>query len=751
DVNDGDTETYEGFLWQFSTTSAIVHPNMVVWYKFDETSGDDVTDSSGYYNHGEIDDLQGDTWDPCDGRFYPGCITFDNEERIDIEEDVFDYIGESISIAAWWKDTWRDGDENDYCGFGTEDLQMLVRAPDNGDSFIGKTDDFRLYNYELPQDEINKLVRGGEVETAWSPDPYDGEVNVPWDVNVTWKPGDYVAQHKVFFGETWADVNSMTDPCAVQDACEYDPCRLDLQTTYYWRIDEYNDPCTWRGPIWKFTVADFIIIDDFESYNEGDNVIHLTWWEEFLQWPQASGAALFTSYEAQGQPVHSGEQAMKYQYDTDSEWPKDYAVAWLPYDTPMDWKTPGVKMVTLFFYGTAGNDCTDLEQMFVGVEDSDALYAEMRYGDNGVEDMNDINEPEWHRWDIPFIWFSDGNFAAVDADVNFASISKLYIGFGDMLNPVKAGEGTVYFDDIRLSLPMCVPEFADYDLSGDCDVGLADVGVMGMQWLRSDANVSPVTLPSDANLVAHWELDGNADDSTANAYHGTAQGAVSWVTGKVGSGAADFDGGWIVVEDDGNTPKLRIKHYVSVMAWVYIESPGADTKVVIKGEDNEETFGLEVDDEDGAAFIMRDASNPGDVLSVQSGAGAIGGYEWIHIAGTYDQNEQLIYVNGVVEGSETRGAIELFSDPNDGLGIAGRYGDGADFDGTIDDVRVYDRLLTRAEIAWLASDGSGLVELTAKANFFIDDPDPEVINFKDFAILLDHWLDPPVLWPPEPE
>jgi hypothetical protein len=91
DVNLGDAKTYEGLLWNFSTESNPVDPNMVLWYKFDELYGEDVTDSSGYYNHGEIWNLQSDTWDPCDGRFYPGCIHFDNDERIDVVGEVFDY------------------------------------------------------------------------------------------------------------------------------------------------------------------------------------------------------------------------------------------------------------------------------------------------------------------------------------------------------------------------------------------------------------------------------------------------------------------------------------------------------------------------------------------------------------------------------------------------------------------------------------------------------------------------------------
>jgi hypothetical protein len=281
-------------------------------------------------------------------------------------------------------------------------------------------------------------------------------------------------------------------------------------------------------------------------------------------------------------------------------------------------------------------------------------------------------------------------------------------------------------------------------------VGVGDIAVIGDQWLRGDVNVNPVTEPptSDPNLVAHWELDGDANDSSANAYDGTAEGSYEWTTGKVGSGAIDLSGGWVVVEDEGNTPRLRPKHYVSVMAWVYIDGQvGEDSKLVIKGANDEETFGLEADGEDGAAFIMRDANNPDSVLKVISGGNVIAGNEWIHIAGTYDQNEQLIYVNGVVEDSNARGAVDLFTDANDGLGIGGRYGDGADFEGKIDDVRVYDRAVTAAEIGYIVCGSDGLCLLESEANLY-DGEDPEVIDFKDYATLFDYWGHEQ-LWPPE--
>jgi len=53
----------------------------------------------------------------------------------------------------------------------------------------------------------------------------------------------------------------------------YDPGMLEWDTTYYWRIDEVNNTnpdSPWTGILWSFTTADFLIVDDFESYNDID-------------------------------------------------------------------------------------------------------------------------------------------------------------------------------------------------------------------------------------------------------------------------------------------------------------------------------------------------------------------------------------------------------------------------------------------------------------------------------------------------
>ncbi|MHC4332371.1 MAG: hypothetical protein ACYSUV_01310, partial [Planctomycetota bacterium] len=99
----------------------------------------------------------------------------------------------------------------------------------------------------------------------------------------------------------------------------------------------------------------------------------------------------------------------------------DYAEVWLPLEEisgQQDWTEVGVKMLRLFFYGDPLNDTTDAEQMYVGVDDTNGAYTEVRYGDNEGEDMNDLLVEEWQSWEILYSYFNDSNFAEVVNDVN---------------------------------------------------------------------------------------------------------------------------------------------------------------------------------------------------------------------------------------------------------------------------------------------------------------------------------------------
>ncbi|MHC4362383.1 MAG: LamG-like jellyroll fold domain-containing protein [Planctomycetota bacterium] len=65
------------------------------------------------------------------------------------------------------------------------------------------------------------------------------------------------------------------------------------------------------------------------------------------------------------------------------------------------------------------------------------------------------------------------------------------------------------------------------------------------------------------------------------------------------------------------------------------------------------------------------------------------------------------------------------------------------FNGIVDDVRVYDYGLSEGKVAWLATDGTGYLGLASEANLYdLEAPGEKAVNFRDIALLIDeHWLE----------
>ncbi|MHC4587477.1 MAG: hypothetical protein ACYS3N_23370, partial [Planctomycetota bacterium] len=99
-------------------------------------------------------------------------------------------------------------------------------------------------------------------------EPVNGAVDVTQTPVLTWAPG-LGATHDIYFG---SDANALEKKGSGSLGAEsYEPGQLQWNTTYYWRVDEANstnDDSPWTGPLWSFTTANFLIIDDMESYND---------------------------------------------------------------------------------------------------------------------------------------------------------------------------------------------------------------------------------------------------------------------------------------------------------------------------------------------------------------------------------------------------------------------------------------------------------------------------------------------------
>jgi hypothetical protein len=272
--------------------------------------------------------------------------------------------------------------------------------------------------------------------------PANGAVDVAQTPILTWSPGLYGASHEIYFG---------TDKEAVKNANMSSPeykgsgnlgsesfvaGQLEWNTTYYWRIDEVNNTSAdspWTGPVWSFTTANFLIIDDFESYNDinegeqGSNRIYLAWVDGYDN-PAINGSVVGNDPPpiAEQTIVHSGLQSMPMAYDN----AVGKSEATLTLTSNRDWTVNGVNTLTIWFRGEAGNAA---EQLYV------ALDGNARVNNDNPDAATLLG---WTEWNIDLTRFADQG-------VNLANVNSITLG----LSSVTGGTGMMYFDDIRLYPP----------------------------------------------------------------------------------------------------------------------------------------------------------------------------------------------------------------------------------------------------------------------------------------------------------
>ena len=218
----------------------------------------------------------------------------------------------------------------------------------------------------------------------------------------------------------------------------------------------------------------FLLVDDFEYYDATAKLILQTWIPV-----SGSGAVI-------GHPnppyveqtiVHAGKQSMPYYYDNNKAGRAYYSEAQADtakLEIGSDWTKEGVKALTLYFYGDPANDANVTERMYVALEDSGGHIAVVKYD----SDANDIKKKSWQEWNIELKKLTN---------IDFSNVTKLFIGFGDRYNhPKPGGSGKVFFDDIRLYPPRCVPSRAKPagDLNSNCIVDYADLVTMTDEWLN---------------------------------------------------------------------------------------------------------------------------------------------------------------------------------------------------------------------------------------------------------------------------
>jgi hypothetical protein len=556
--------------------------------------------------------------------------------------------------------------------------------------------------------------------TACNPSPPDGISNVPADAVLNWSSGASADRHIVHFGTSLDDVGpdapAINYPAQPQDSNSFDPGGLELGRTYYWRIDEVNDTDTnyaWTGPVWKFTVADYQVVEDFESYNSF-SLIH--------SWQQIDNAYIYLSMVIE--PVHHCKQALAFSYYYDN---LSYSEAKHSFDYPQDWASMGAKSLEIYFYGEDRND--PYVQMYFVIDDG---HSEKIIPYDG--DPNDVTKEAWQPWRI--------DVTKLD-DVDFSHIISISIGFCTSASaPMESGYGFVYFDDIRLYSSRCIEENRpEADLDCDCSVGFKDLEEMADNWL--DSGYQQMATAAPAAPRAWYKFDGNANDSAGN-YHGLILDNPTFVPGIHGQ-AIKFDGHQdSVIVSNATSLLSQINAGITICFWAYgtNSSHHTDTLFCTNYIYNlyHPSIAIHLGCWKSPGRYMWDCGSPwsfdnqlcGDHRYKAEWTG-----RWNHWAFTKDfiSGKMKIYLNGELLDSRTSVSSPLTGISSFEIG-SGWYGG---YDGLMDDFRIYDYALSQPEIAYIVTNGTGVlnVPLFSPADLFYDN----TINFRDFAVLADHWLE----------
>ena len=270
---------------------------------------------------------------------------------------------------------------------------------------------------------------------AREPSPDSGTTDVDVLVTLGWKAGREADKHDVYLSSDEQAVIDGNVPVSTVTDTSYGPLSLDLDTTYYWKVNEVNEaetPTTWESKIWSFTTTDHLVVDDFELYNDlntdepGSNRIFNMWIDGYDN-PAINGSVIGYADPpfAEQSTVHGGSQAMPFFYDNTSA--AAYSEGERTFAVPQDWTKAGVQTLVLYFYGTPTRNTGG--QLYVKVNGSKVLYG---------GDAADINRGMWTRWSIDL----------APLGVNLQNVTTLGIGIDG-----NGASGTLYFDDICLYRP----------------------------------------------------------------------------------------------------------------------------------------------------------------------------------------------------------------------------------------------------------------------------------------------------------
>ncbi len=238
----------------------------------------------------------------------------------------------------------------------------------------------------------------------------------------------------------------------------------------------------------------------------------------------------------------------------------------------------------------------------------------------------------------------------------------------------------------------CMPDRTCRNLpTGDCTAQNGRVAGIDTQCATIDCS----------GAVAHWRLDegaGTLADDSAGPHDATLFGP-AWVVGRLGQ-ALSFTGDYAnVLHRDA----LALSNELTLTAWIWKTSVMGYDTIIFKGRSGSINYYL-----DTYANRLLFGFYLGGWREFLSPTPSLLRNRWYHVAVTYNAVGRTVsmYVDGASAGTSTLGPEVVVPLPVDTANLTiGKSYLGEYFDGAIDDVRIYDFVLTPTEIITVRDGG----------------------------------------------
>jgi hypothetical protein len=275
--------------------------------------------------------------------------------------------------------------------------------------------------------------------------------------------------------------------------------------------------------------------------------------------------------------------------------------------------------------------------------------------------------------------------------------AKLYVN--GVEKAANSATGTINLNNLTLKIGGDNELTASFFDGKIDDVRVYDIALSTIQVQQLYAQES---LPM-SGLVAHYPFSGNANDASGNGNDGTVYGGAGYGQDRFGNpnGALVFDG----VDDYVSLPNENNFDLTtwSIAAMVKVPDYTRINPVVSKGQEYG-NYTIDITPTTGWPYVTFQVSGGDETHPLAAEAVTPGQY--VHVAATYNGSTRQLkgYLNGVPKVTITTGGTPLLNDGIATIGLStfisapARY-----FIGDIDDIRIYNRVLTATEIAILAA------------------------------------------------